>query len=392
MNTIVKHFIKPLSACLTLIGCLLLAIIALVLINPSAVTRLAQDSIQKIVRQHTDEKVKIGVIHWGIFPLTIKAHNVCILDNDPDKSLILTLENVQLKPNIWRFLLGDYSGTMDIRINNALSLQADSKWSAENQSLALNNAIFKYTLANKDPIILRGHFQVSTRERTLNGLLQGPNMREAIVNFELQNTVVNAPPTGHLKISVTEGNIPGIALIPLLEHIQASVQSFIKLPFKQQLVESTLMLDTELSEWKTQANTHQALSTPFTVLEATATLDKGILINQDLRLTQKSLSIKGHGTMNLSDGSLDFHALATLNSDPANENKHNQEAQAFFNNTPLKIAVRGSLQDPLIHPELTAYFKSAVQQLSHNTPEQKQAVEESSIKTFENLFETQHSF
>lgn len=382
MNTILKHFIKPLSACLTLIGCLLLGLIAFVLINPSAITRLAQDSIQKIVRQHTEDSITVGVMHWGIFPLTIKAHNVCIQDNNPDKSLILALESVQLKPNIWRFLLGDYSGVLNIRINNALSLKADSSWSPENQILVLNNAVFQYTLPKKDPILLLGNFQINTIERTLTGTLKGPQLQEAHLNIDLQNT------TAHLKLSVQEGNIPGIALIPLLEHIQASVQSFIKLPFKQQLIESQLMLDSELTEWKAQANTHQLLSTPFKSLEATATLDKGILTNQDLKLTQKNLTITGHGTMNLSDGSLDFHALVNLNTDATQDNQ-NQEVQRFFSNTPLNIALTGSLQEPIIHPELTAYFKNAVQQLSPKAPE-KNTTSEESIKTYENLFEAQH--
>jgi hypothetical protein len=386
MKTILKHFIKPISAFITLAGCLFLGAIAFVLINPNAITKLAQDSIQKTLLQHTEGNITFDTLQWSLFPFRIKAHQLNIKQATPDKPLIFALESVQLKPDIWRFLLGDYSGTLHIQINHALSLQADSSWSSENQQLVLNNAIFQYTMPNKNPIILHGNFYINPLNHTLKGTLKGPKLQEATLDIHLQSAHADSKTTGHIKLSVQEGNIPGIALAPLLEHVQASVQSFIKLPFKQQLIDAHLILDSELTVWKTQANTHQVLLTPFTVLEATATLDKGILTNQDLKLTQGSLTISGQGTLNLIDGSLDYHALAWLN---ANQEKQNPEEKQFFSQTPLRITLTGNLQSPAIHPELTAYFQSAIKQLSPQVPEKNTRAEES-ISTFENLFETQH--
>ena len=373
MSDIIKQVFKPVGTCMTFFSFIILAIVGLMLINPNAISQLIQDTLKKTVLKQTDNTVLLnGPLHWTLLPqISITADDVHIHHPKEHKQLLLAIKSIRLQPDVWRLLLGDYSGTIDAKLNNLLTLKTHTKWSSDEKQFLLHNILLQYGTPLSRTFHVADSLHINTQQYTMQGQLKSTEFENPIFKIYFENPQ-------HIQLSIAQGHIPGIGLMPLLQHAQTTIQSFIKSPLAQQILQSPLILNAEFTEWKTQTSMYPEVSTPFDALQATLSLENGMLTNTDLQLTQGDFKLEGRGTLNLTDGTLNYQTKTMLSHMPADLNP-------VLSQLPLHVSLTGTLDNLLIHPELTTYFQSAIKQIRHSPTEPK--LSEEHLKMFENLFE-----
>ncbi len=185
--------------------------------------------------------------------------------------------------------------------------------------------------------------------------------------------------SGHTDLSISEGKLQGIELIPLLQHAQSTIKSVVNTLSQDQKINTAAILAAELGEWKKQASHSNKLMTPFDKIQASGTITNGILYNPDLILTHSNYSIDGQGSLNLFSGNIEYRALALLKKSSI---KGSEELTGFFAETPLPIQVKATFKHPAVRPNLDEYTSSALQFVKKNT------AEKTAGKAFEKLFES----
>lgn len=208
-----------------------------------------------------------------------------------------------------------------------LSLQSESYTSDLNPLLKL---------IHKPEIIqasLKADTQLTAEGTTLNGCLQ---------------TI-----KGSSKLTLSNGQIYGIALLPLLEKAQVAVNGLSHRLLKKHTVNVEALLTAELAEWKAQAAAPKTrLITPFDQLETTLQITGAQLQSDYFSLRHSNYRLNGKGMTDL------------------RLQEAHYEANAFLENqkTPLGIQIKGPLDSLMVHPALGLYAQTVVKQLNRNHP------------------------
>ena len=151
------------------------------------------------------------------------------------------------------------------------------------------------------------------------------------------------------------GKFIGFDLINLLKNTQVSVESLVSNVAQKLATSLDAIVTGELGKWKSSPTT--GAFTPFNSITASATINGGIVKNSDLAVTHPDYSIKGNGTLNLVNDTIQYQASLLLNK-PAVTN--NQIAN-YLLQTPLSVSIQGNINDPSIRPDMKTYLNGAMQ-------------------------------
>jgi AsmA protein len=114
--------------------------------------------------------------------------------------------------------------------------------------------------------------------------------------------------------------------------------------------------------------------TDFTELKGTANINKGVVRNQDLKITSELLSVKGRGTANLNNEILDYTADVTV---IRSLNTPTETGYDEIKGLMVPVRVTGTFAEPKIRPDISAVLKAkAKQQIKRKKEELKQEQEE----------------
>jgi len=100
--------------------------------------------------------------------------------------------------------------------------------------------------------------------------------------------------------------------------------------------------------------------TPFTSLQGTGTMAKGVLTNNDLNVAMQYLKVTGQGTVDIPNSALDYRLVATVLKIPREGADTAQEQDLVDAQIPVKVT--GALTDPKVRPDIEGYLKGQVQQ------------------------------
>jgi len=100
--------------------------------------------------------------------------------------------------------------------------------------------------------------------------------------------------------------------------------------------------------------------TPFTSLKGTATMDDGVLSNNDLDVAMQYLKVTGQGKIDVPKSALDYRLVATVLKMPREGADAAQVADLVDAQIPVKVT--GALTDPSVRPDIEGYLKGKVQQ------------------------------
>lgn len=233
-----------------------------------------------------------------------------------------------------RCINSQHQGTFKIdfkesNLKYALTTQIDSPEISE--VLALFNASDR----------LKGRFQAKATLTT-----EGNNL------FDLLQSL-----SGETHITLTDGKLRGIQLLPLLQHAQTTIAMLSDSFSKKQSINVAAVLTAELGEWKQQAVNPQPLATHFSLAEIHTTFDNGSAYTSDLKLIHPEYTINGKGSIDLLHKKMDYHAFALLNN---TIEQPPEEIASFLKETPLSIQVKGTLLDPAVRPDLAGYTQNAL--------------------------------
>jgi AsmA protein len=102
--------------------------------------------------------------------------------------------------------------------------------------------------------------------------------------------------------------------------------------------------------------------TPFTSLQTTATLDKGVLRNDDLQIATDFLKVHGGGTLDLTTEALDYKLVASVYKLPPAGNAGARSGVDSLKAADVPLLVTGTLASPTVRPDIEAFAKGQLRQ------------------------------
>jgi AsmA protein len=100
--------------------------------------------------------------------------------------------------------------------------------------------------------------------------------------------------------------------------------------------------------------------TIFNSLQATATLDKGVLRNEDLRIETDFLKVHGGGTLDLATGAIDYRLVTSVYKLPPSGGAGRDLDALKAADVPLIVS--GTLASPTVRPDIEALAKGQLRQ------------------------------
>lgn len=273
-------------------------------------------------------------LQLGIFPLQEIKTSLDV------KAGIVTFDQIQA-----RLLSTEHQGKLQIDINNPIS-----QFTLTDQvDIAEINELLTF-LGEKDKI--KGRAQIKTNLTT-----QGLTLVESLQNL-----------SGQAQVSLMNGKIQGIALSSLLPHLQATIITLTDNLVKKQPVNIGAVLTAELNEWKQQAIQSQPFSTPFQLIENNFMFHQGKATSES-KLSHPDYIVSGRGTLDLIQHTLDYQVNALLTHPVNSTMTLAPSLSAYFKETPLSIHIGGSLNNPVINPDLAHYAEGAIKLIQKEHPE-----------------------
>lgn len=269
--------------------------------------------------------------------------------------------DLQAKRGIWSFKpelrMAEGFHTADLKIDfNGFAPKFE--FSAQGDHFEINDLLTLFQYKNT----LHGRANAKTI------LVSQGNTREEL----LQNL------SGKLEVSISDGQIGGIELTPLLLHAQSTIHSLSTALMKKQKIDFSSELTKELGVWKQQASVQHPLITPFSWGDIHLTFERGLAQLTTLKFSHPKYSLEGHGSYDLIQETMEYQALALLNSLP--QGGTSNEMFDFFKRTPLTIQVKGPLNNLAVQPDLVGYTQGALKLV------QRDPLDKTNDKGLEKLF------
>jgi len=161
--------------------------------------------------------------------------------------------------------------------------------------------------------------------------------------------------SGQGEIEIRNGKFHGIDLIHLGKNAQSRVHGLVNSFIQKLSINPSSALGTEAEKWKTTQSS--SIFTPFETAKGRVMITNGVVRNPDLAISHPEYAINGAGTVQLSNNTIQYQTSFLLKNNPYPENN---KIGRFLYQTPLTIQISGTLNDPVIRPDMTSYFGSAL--------------------------------
>lgn len=102
--------------------------------------------------------------------------------------------------------------------------------------------------------------------------------------------------------------------------------------------------------------------TPFNALQASATLDKGVLRNNDLQIETDFLKVHGGGTLEVVTEAVNYRLVAALYKVPPPDSRSTGGDLAALKAVEVPVIVTGTLASPSVRPDVEALAKGQLRQ------------------------------
>jgi AsmA protein len=165
--------------------------------------------------------------------------------------------------------------------------------------------------------------------------------------------------SGQATLDVSNGKFYGADLITVLKEAQLKIDALVSGLTKGKVLKNIFSLvpkmSKDLQESKKAIGPQQ--STPFQSAKATVQFANGVANNPDLFITHPEYEIRGAGNVQLVSEQIQYTLSVLLKNSPlSSDNK----MAAYLLQAPLPVLIKGTLSNPSIRPDYTAYFTDAL--------------------------------
>ena len=193
-----------------------------------------------------------------------------------------------------------------------------------------------------------------------------PNKLKGNSKLEIQlnttgdtNLVMQQNISGNVILDINNGLIYGVDLPKMLGDAETSISSLFTMLKNDNKLEIATFVAKEVTNLQQNIETGNSASTAFNRIYTDATINGSLVHNTSVVITHDLYEISGMGTINLETRAINYDLSATLRKKINLES--DQGAIDFMLKTPLLLTISGTLDKPIIRPDMSKYVLSALQ-------------------------------
>jgi hypothetical protein len=163
---------------------------------------------------------------------------------------------------------------------------------------------------------------------------------------------------GSVVLDISNGLIHGIDLPGILSYTEHTLSNLFNTFKTKNKLEIAALITQQVADFKPSSSN---AVTPFNRIYADSTISGNNIHNTSIIINHDLYEINGSGTIDLDTKAIHYDLNATLRHRINRDT--DQDALSFMLKTSLPITITGTIDNPIIRPDLSKYSRAAIQTL-----------------------------